>query len=381
MTATTATFGSLPTTGLPRADYSPEQFERERDAFWRRTWRLACHVAQLPEAGDWRRYELLDDDLIVVRQEDGSIRAFHNVCRHRGASLVEQPAGRCERAFTCPYHGWSYGRDGANRGTPRMDDVDRAQFGLFEAHVELWQGFVFVATGAAPPPPIAEQLAGLDEPLARYDLLATRILDDREHVVEANWKIVWENGLECYHCAINHPELKQVVDTTAREHREPDELLLPHDFTDDFPLLPGLQSVTIDGRVEQRRLLGDPDDPPTRVAFLSWHSAQFELVASPDHVAMMSFRPLGPARTAIRTMWFVHADAREGVDFDPEHLFGLHRVTREQDDALLARVQRGVSSPAFRPGPTHPSYEADLRNFARIYHELMDSAPDQEDTA
>jgi Rieske 2Fe-2S family protein len=95
----------------------------------------------------------------------------------------------------------------------------------------------------------------------------------------------------------------------------------------------------------------------------------------------MSFRPLGPARTAIRMMWLVHADARAGEDFDPDHLFGLHRVTRAQDDALLARVQRGVSSPAFRPGPVHTSYEADLRNFGRIYRELMDADPDQEATA
>jgi Rieske 2Fe-2S family protein len=369
----TTTFGSLPTTGLPRADYTPAQFERERDAFWRRTWRLACHVSQLPEPGDWRRYELLDDDLVVVRQEDGSIRAFHNVCRHRGASLVAEDAGRCERAFTCPYHGWSYGRDGACKGTPRID-VDRSGFGLFEAHVEVWQGFVFVALGETPPISAAEDLAGADEVYAPYDLLATRIVADREHVVEANWKIVWENGLECYHCAINHPELKQVVDVMATEDREPDHVMLPYELTDDFPLLPGLHSTTIDGNVEAKRLLGDPANPPSKVAFLNWHSAQFELVASPDHVAVMSYRPLGPTRTAIRSMWFVHADAEAGRDFDPDHLFTLHRVTRAQDDALVERIQRGVRSPAFKPGPTHPSYEGDLRNFARIYHEVMDSA-------
>jgi len=383
MSTTLMSTETLPMVGLPHEAYTAEQFQREIDGFWRRTWRFACHVSQIPNPGDWFRYDLLGDSVMVVRQDDGSIQAFHNVCRHRGAPLVVDETGSCGHRFVCPYHGWNYGRDGALLGTPRMNDVvtDRSPLGLRPAHVELWEGCVFVGLGPEHPGSIAEELAGVTPTYLPYDLKNTRVAIDRRHVVEANWKLLWENGLECYHCAINHPDIQRVVDVMERENRDETSLLpLPYNLTPEFPLVEGVHSVTDDGQI-QSLTLGDPASPPPNVAFLSWHKPLFEIVASPDHAMIMTYHPITHTRSEIRMVALVHPEAQEGVHYDLERYFEIHWLTRSQDDALIERVQRGVSSPTFRPGPFHPSYEVEVRNWVRIYRELMGTDPDQEATA
>ncbi len=368
----------LPATGLPGAAYTdPAWLARENAAIFRPRWLYACHVSQLAEPGAFVRWDRDGDSLLIVRDADGAVRALHNVCRHRGTRIERRPNGVCRSAFVCRYHGWAYGHDGSLRGAPRMPEgFDPAGLDLVQAPVEVWNGMVFVTLAVQRPQPLAEQLAGID--LRAYDLERTKVVADREHVIAANWKVCWENGLECYHCAINHPELREVVqvirDGPHPSHLEEGEW----DFRPTFPVLPHATSVTIDGSVQSRRLLGDPEAPPHDVAFLQWHTTLVELIAAPDHAHMMIYRPLDPGRTAVRLVALVHEDAEAGVDYDVDELFELHRVTRGQDDELCEQVQEGLTSSAFVPGPFNRDYEFMLQNFVRVYLRALDAgAPAQ----
>jgi len=362
---------TLPASGLPGEAYTDAAwFAREQAAIFRPRWLYACHLSQLAETGAFVRWDRDGDSLLIVRDGDGAVRALHNVCRHRGTRIERRARGVCRAAFVCRYHGWAYGLDGALRGAPRMpDDFDPRGLGLIEAPLEVWNGMVFVTLAAQRPRPLAEQLGGVA--LGAYDLARTKVVADREHVVAANGKVCWENGLECYHCAINHPELREVVqvirDGPQPSHVEAGEF----DFRPSFPVLPHATSVTLDGSLRSRRLLGDEQAPPEQVAFLQWHTTLVELIAAPDHAHLMVYRPIDPGRTAVRLIALVHADAREGVDYDVEQLFELHRVTRGQDDELCEQVQEGLASSAYRPGPFNRDYEFMLQNFVRVYRDAL----------
>ena len=365
--------GDLPTTGLPREAYvDPVWYERDLELVFKPRWMWAAHISQLPEAGSYIVYELGTESVIIVRDESGVVRGFHNVCRHRGAQLLDRPHGQCAGPIVCPYHGWSYRHDGSLKAAPRMHEgfsVD--DLGLHPAPVEVWNGMVFVCLADTAPLPVATQLAEVD--FGPYALEQTRVVGVDEHIVEANWKLVWENGLECYHCALNHPELKSVVqvirDGPQPSHIETGEF----DFRPEYPVLPGRSTLTLDGQLQSERLLGLADAPPDRVSFLQWHTTGLEIVCAKDHAIVLSYRPLAPTRTSVRLIGLVHEDAEAGRDFDPATLFELHRLTRDQDDALVERVQKGVMSSRYTPGPFNEGYEFMNRNFVRLYREAIEA--------
>ncbi|MEV7385995.1 aromatic ring-hydroxylating dioxygenase subunit alpha [Streptomyces sp. NPDC091215] len=366
---TVADAASIP--ALTHADYtSMEVFEAEIERLFRRRWLYVCHLSDLPETGSFRQFRLGGDSVVVVRQPDGGVAAVHNVCRHRGAPLLDADSGTCRRAISCSYHGWTYGLDGALRGTPKMPgDIDTSQLGLRRAGADVWNGLVFVCLDGQPAETVAQQLAAVD--LSAYGLSRTKVAFESETVLQANWKVGWENGLECYHCAINHPELKQVAE--IERNGPPPTMLESAEFKFDteFPVY-GV-SVTTSGQVEGKQL-GEGPDLPSTVAFLSWHLSVFELIASPDHVHLMTYMPLTPSTTLLRTVGLVHEDAEAGVDYDPVKLFEVHRITRDQDNALCELVQRGVQSPAFVPGPFNPMYEFENMSFVTLYREVMGGA-------
>ncbi|HET6172316.1 MAG TPA: aromatic ring-hydroxylating dioxygenase subunit alpha [Gaiellales bacterium] len=354
----------LPALGLSGYEYtSPEHFARELDRFWRPGWRFACHESEIAGRGQYVRYDLAGDSVIVVRGDDGEVHALHNVCRHRGSRVVEDGRGVCRARLVCPYHGWSYDLDGTVRTTPKMHEgFDRTGWDLKRAWAEIWNGMVFVSLAKEQPRPIAERLAGAD--FSGYELGRLKIAWEREYVVDANWKVAWENGLECYHCALNHPELCRVWpmddygdQLNAREVAE-------YDYIPDRPNLPGVERNR-GGRVIRRE-----DDPTTGSTAMQWHLGMFEMFAGTDGVYIGSFHPLTPVTTAIRVVTLVREDAVEGADYTDE-AFRISEVTREEDNALVAVVQRGVASAAYEPGPFNERLEAANRVFMQVYRDVM----------
>ena len=202
--------------GLPGRDYhAPEIWELEKARIFSRSWYCVSREEQLAGAGDYLTHDVADESVIVIRGKDDELRAFANVCRHRGSRLLNESSGRV-RAITCPYHAWTYGVEGDLRATPNVleeDGLPREEYGLYPIALETWQGFVFVSLAQAPRPLLDALAAEPDGPLDydRYRLGELRLAHRIVYEVEANWKIIIDNYNECLHCPSVHPELVKIV--------------------------------------------------------------------------------------------------------------------------------------------------------------------------
>ncbi|MEZ5911889.1 MAG: aromatic ring-hydroxylating dioxygenase subunit alpha [Paracoccaceae bacterium] len=210
--------------GLPAWSYhSPALFELEKSELFLTHWQIAGHVGDIPGTGDWLTFDLLGERAIVMRGADGIVRAFHNLCRHRGARLVDGDKGQCRGALVCPFHGWVYNTDGSLRGASRPDalgDFDRADFGLNPIELEIWHGFIFLRFHPGPQPSVATLLAPFDADFAGYradTLLASDGWTWAETVLPVNWKSVRDVDNEGYHVAMAHPALQDLYGRTYRD--------------------------------------------------------------------------------------------------------------------------------------------------------------------
>jgi Rieske 2Fe-2S family protein len=366
---TTPTAPAQAPAALPREAYvSPDIYARELERIFYSTWQYVDHISEFSQTGSFKRYTVGAADVLVVRDGDGRLNAMHNVCRHRGAQLVADDAGLCKRAVVCSYHGWTYGHDGSLRGAPKMGPgFDKSAFGLKPADVEVWNGMVFVHVGNGNPPPVRESLAKVAWPFT--DLERARVAQTNVHELDVNWKVAWENGLECYHCAINHPELVRVFDQdgdAGGADGGADYVFF------DAPLVGSAITITVSGQLANSVLFAH--DVPLEQArgFLQWHTSTFEMIAQPDCIVLQTFTPLAPDRTRLTHTFLVPADAVECRDYDPKTLFELHSITRRQDNELCQKVQRGVRNLAYAPGPFNEIYEVENLRFLSTYNRLMD---------
>lgn len=201
--------------GLPPWAYSnPELFELERELLFRRHWQLAGHVSNIPGPGDFFCFDIVGERALIIRGRDGQVRAFHNVCRHRGSRVVAEPQGSCSSAMVCPFHGWSFNLDGTFRSAPfprSLPDLDPVKHGLKPVEMELWQGFIFIRFKPGPQPAIADIMARHEAEVAPYkldDLMsADPFWDDQ---IAVNWKCVRDVDNEGYHVPMAHPGLQDL---------------------------------------------------------------------------------------------------------------------------------------------------------------------------
>ena len=202
--------------GLPAWTYFNEELhEIERDLLFRRHWQLACHQSDLPEPGDFQCLDMVGERAVILRGKDGVIRAFHNLCRHRGARVVADQRGSCKHALTCPFHGWSYALDGRLISPLRpktFPDLDPVAYGLKPIELEIWQGFVFIRFQAGAQPAVAELMARHMAEVAPYNLETMVPAHQRiwRHTLTANWKSVRDVDNEGYHVPIAHPALQDL---------------------------------------------------------------------------------------------------------------------------------------------------------------------------
>ncbi|MEU2719589.1 aromatic ring-hydroxylating oxygenase subunit alpha [Streptomyces smyrnaeus] len=359
-------------------------FDLDIAAVFARQWIFVAVEAELPEPGDYATVEVGPYSVIVLRDDEEELRAFHNVCRHRGARLLEAGNGSVGN-LVCGYHKWTYGTDGALRHAPSQPPgFDRGCFGLKAVHVRSVGGLVFVCLAEEPPADFAEVAARVEPYLLPHQLRRAKVAARTDLVEDGNWKLVMENNRECYHCD-GHPELLRSFFPTygyteenlpARlrpaherylradaELRETYERLgLPYALIEELDgrttgfriqrdaLDLAGESFTPDGTAACRRLLGDLPTP--RLGHLALHlqpNSWFHVLG--DHAITFSVLPLAPDRTLLRTTWLVHPEAEEGVDYDLDTLLKVWTATNEQDARLVARAQQGVCSPAYEPGP------------------------------
>ena len=352
--------------GLERAAYlSPEIFEADVNLLMGR-WNFAGHISEAPETGDWITAELGDESAIVVRGADSVLRAFANVCRHRGSRICVEARGS-SNLFTCPYHAWTYYLDGRLRTARQMPEgFNPADHALKPLPLREVGGLIFVAFGDHPPSLDAAAPA-LKAMTDLYDWPCARIALRRTYEVAANWKLVLENYHECYHCAPAHPEFAKVHALARPDERALSAAPDPVTGLADFEawgavpdgtevarvmrsrLLPGCETGSRDGR----RLappMGRGDSAPGLCVFaeLGFLCA---FLAYGDHGVIYRFSPLGPLSTRMELIWLVAAAAQPGEDYDPQSLAWLWHVTSLADKLIIERNQAGVKSRAFEPGP------------------------------
>ncbi|WP_084499972.1 aromatic ring-hydroxylating oxygenase subunit alpha [Brevibacterium album] len=379
-------------------------FRKDMEAIFSRTWLFVASVAEVPEPGDYVTIDVGRDSVIVIRDDDEEIRAYHNVCRHRGARLLMDSSGSVGN-IVCGYHQWTYSPDGElMHAGLQAPDFDRSCFSLRSVHTKVIAGLVFICLAADPPEDIHEVADRISPYIAPHDLTRTRVAHQEDLVENANWKLVMENNRECYHCEGAHPELtatffptygypedqipKRLLPAHARYLEAEKRLTVdadrnglrsrlitelsgrPTGFRIQREALDGAgESYTMDGGRASRRLLGSFDTHA--LGRLSLHvqpNTWFHFLS--DHVVTFSLVPLSVDRTLVRTTWLVHEDAEAGVDYDLDRLTEVWHKTNAEDAELCERAQLGVSSPAYVPGPYAPT-ETDVDAFCVWYIERL----------
>jgi phenylpropionate dioxygenase-like ring-hydroxylating dioxygenase large terminal subunit len=369
----------LPLTPLAREFYtSPEWFERDIEAIFRKRWLFVCHISEIPNPGDYTTYQLVQDSIIVARDKSGQINAFHNVCRHKGNLLCEHGKGNA-KSFACPFHAWTYELDGSLRSAPLIDDIDKAAFSAKKVWCEVWNGIVFINLSKEHPKSVAEHMVNAD--FAGHQLERAKIIEAKDYHIEGNWKVNGETYQECYHCAgIHRDTLAKIMysaTTYAAFNHAP-----PTDVAEDAEFLifsedqregcykPGVETESLDGQFVTRRLLGETQQTPKLV---SWFP-NFALGACPDYAFIIDWIPVSATGTHWRTRWFVHEDAVEGVDYDRDEVVLTAHLVNVEDKAAVERLQSGINSSAYEPGPYQKPTENDSARYVRQYIEIMKRA-------
>jgi glycine betaine catabolism A len=331
---------------------SPEVFAEEQDRIFSKQWVLVGHQSQIAQAGDYFVAEVASESLIIVRDKGGEVHGFYNVCRHRGTRLREDRNGHLS-AIQCPYHAWTYGLDGRLIGAPHMDRVpgfNKADYSLHAVNLALWEGFIFVNLADASTQrggymSLEEWFAPLAGKFSRWNLAALRSAKRIEYDVRANWKLIFENYSECYHCPGVHPELSKISPYDSSEN----------DLTDG-PFLGGFmhigkgKSLTMSGNacalpMEQ---FGEED---FRLVFYYSIFPSMLLSLHPDYVMVHQLLPQSPEQTLIFCNWFFHPGAFEREDFNPHDAIEFWDMVNKQDWHVCELSQQGISSRAYEPGP------------------------------
>jgi Rieske 2Fe-2S family protein len=389
-----------PGSGLPRDFYTDDAiYQLDLDLIYYREWLFVAHTSELPTTGSYLTVQMGAYPVLLVRAADGVIRAFINSCRHRGSRLCADSHGTTPK-LVCPYHQWTYELDGRLFSARQMAaGFDRTQFGLKRVHCETVAGYIFicVATDAPDFGPTRRQL----EPyLAPHQLADARVAFESTIIEEGNWKLVWENNRECYHCAVNHPELARTypntptvasIDDASRNpliaklwaHCEaaglPSRFQLSGDGqirTARLPLIGNAVSYTLTGQPAVKRPLSNQIGNQTSIgALLVFHYPSTWNHILADHAISFRLLPLGPTRTQLTTKWLVHRDAVAGVDYDLEELTGVWLATNEQDRRIVHENQIGMNAPTYEPGPFSETQEAGVEQFVRWYSEKLTGRP------
>jgi Rieske 2Fe-2S family protein len=390
-----------PGKSLPRDFYvAPRLVELELSRIFHTNWLFAGHACEIPEPGDFFLLPVGEEELIVLRDKEGAVRAHFNVCRHRGSRIVTKPQGR-SRSLVCPYHQWVYKLDGCLANARLMGDgFDADGYRLRSAAVHELAGLVFVCLAPDGSTPDFDSFFESIEPQLRpHGLEGAKVAVRHSYGVRANWKTLVENNRECYHCRVSHPEFcmsnydlglpgdtrsDEGFDATLRREYarwrnlglDPDDVSFPDGLpyrVSRLPLKKGFLTESIDGGLVAP-LLGELTDPETgslRVITLP----NFWAHANCDYAMTTRLLPVRPGLTNVEVCFLVREDAIAGADYDPEQVAAVWRATCEQDWELCENNFAGIWSVAYEPGPFSVVTESSIESFVRWYlDELSDDS-------
>ncbi|MBB3975839.1 Rieske 2Fe-2S family protein [Rhizobium azooxidifex] len=381
---------------LDQAFYIDQDYYKlDLETVWYRDWLFVGHDCEIPRAGNFFTLQVGDYPVVITRDRQGTVRALHNSCRHRGSRVCSQHKGASAK-LVCPYHQWTYELDGTLLFARHMaEDFDKSQHSLKKVHCETVGGYIFICL--ADEAPDFSPYRELAEPyLVRHRLGETKVAFESTIVEKGNWKLVWENNRECYHCAANHPELcrtyPEAPSATGVQGAKDDPVIaghwakceasgLPSEFRMSpsgqfrlarMPLIAEAESYTMSGaRAVRRPLSADVKESHIGTLLMFHYPTTWNHVLA-DHAITFRVLPLGPELTQVTTKWLVNEDAVEGVDYNLDELTHVWTETNDQDRQIVEENAFGIRSPAYEPGPYSPEDEGGVMQFVEWYCTFME---------
>lgn len=384
--------GRDPNFSLEQKFYTdPDFYKLDLENVFYRDWLFVGHDCELPKTGSYMTVQVGAYPVVIVRDAQGGIRAFHNSCRHRGSRICSAEKGTAAK-LVCPYHQWTYELDGRLLFARQVGpDFKPADYGLKQVHCESVAGYIYICV--ADEAPDFNSFRSLVEPyLAPHNIKEAKVAFESSIIEKGNWKLVWENNRECYHCAANHPELCRTYPEApsatgvqgVMEDPEINQLWkncatigLPAQFTmsDDgryritrIPLLRDAVSYTMSGKPAVKKPLSDKVAGNTNIGAMllfNYPSTWNHLMA--DHAISFRVLPISAEETMVTTKWLVHKDAVEGVDYDLNELTHVWLQTNDQDRQIVEENAVGIRSPAYQPGPYSVEHEGGVMQFLEWY--------------
>ena len=347
---------------------SDEMFDRERQRLFHGGWYCVGRREQLSEAGDYFQETVVGEQLLVTLNQDEQLRAFYNVCRHRGTRLANEPSGRFRNCrIMCPYHRWTYDCDGRLLTAPAMDrqpDFDSEDWPLREVAIGEWAGFLFVNL-AEQPVPIQESFGPFWNRLEAWRGAELRIAHREEYELATNWKLVFQNFSECYHCLSVHPGLNDLSPVTSCEN----------DFTEG-PFLGGPMQLVKGSMTMSGEMCAPPirtlDDIDRRRVYYYTLLPSLLLAPHPDFLVAWRIQPRAPDSTRIECYWLFEPETMREPGFDPSGAVQFWDQTNRQDWQICQSSYEGIRSRAYMPGPWSPD-ESVPRAFDREIVRILEA--------
>jgi glycine betaine catabolism A len=334
---------------LPAAAYTDAAwFANEMERVFARMWLAAGRATELNRPGAFIRREVAGASVLIVRGNDGAVRAFHNVCRHRGTRICTETEGTFQGSMQCPYHAWTYGLDGRLMAAPQMDEVEgfgRSEFPLRAVACDTWDGHVFINLSASPEP-LPAQLADLPARFAPWRMQELRVAHRIEYDIATNWKLVVQNYNECLHCPIIHPLLNRMHHYLAADN-------VP--TTDSYcggamGFKDGVETLSSDGKRRRAYLPGLGDRERTLVNYFAIYP-NLLLTLHPDYMMTITIWPQDCGRTRLIAEWHFDPDEMNKPGFVFEDAVDFWDRTNREDWAISERSYLGISSRGYQPGP------------------------------
>ena len=334
---------------LPREYFtSPDILAQELERIFFRRWICVGREDRIPNPGDYFLQEIGKESVIVLHDRAGGYRAYYNVCRHRGTRLCEEHTGRFSETIQCPYHAWTYSLDGRLIGAPssaEIENFDKSEWPLSPVAVAAWEGFLFLNLAEHPEPfeQASEPLMGR---FSRFNLPNLKVHRTVEYDVHCNWKLLFQNYSECYHCGPVHPALSKLTPPTSGEND-----LTEGPFTGGFMVLNrGHESMTMSGKACGVAVGDLAEEDMDRVYYYAIFPNML-LSLHPDYVMFHTIWPKATDRSLIQCSWLFHPATLSDPTFNPDDGVEFWDMTNRQDWHICEQSQLGVQSRAYRPGP------------------------------
>ena len=355
---------------LPNKYYVSEDiYNLENEKIFQSRWLYVCRESKLRSPGSYFLFEIEKESIIILRDRRKKVRAFYNVCRHRGTRLCTEPEGEFSKSIQCPYHAWTYGLDGKLIGAPNMHEIEnfnKKDYPLHRVALEIWEGCIFINLSDNPKP-FRKAFAPIYKKFKRWQLSKLEIDHSLLYEVNANWKLILQNYSECYHCPTLHPQLNRLTNfrDSANDLEEGPFLGGP------MRMIKSGGSMTMSGNRCAMPLSGVSGEDLNRVYYYVIFPNML-LSLQPDYVLIHRILPLGTSKSTVICDWLFHPDAMTDSKFNPSDAIEFWNMTNKQDWEVCESAQKGIASKVYIPGP-YSEFESMIAALDREYLKALDN--------